>query len=809
MIANILKHRLAPVLQAEQNLRRHRITALSIGIACLIGLGLWAAHQFADFGSPLLILGWLMVSVATLIGLWSWLGSKPVDLKKVAHRIEERFPELDGRLLTAVQQETQTGEQLGYLQERVVFEAVDHSVNHTWKKRYRGAARAWARVTHAMTMVAFLIIAGMLISMRGDIQDELANLSPPENPAAAETTIEVSPGSTEVEKGTKLVVEATFGGAVPNNAAVEMVDVESGEVVDSFEMRRNLADPKFGTVVPRVTEPVKYRIAYSETTSETFDVGIYVHPELEQADVTIKPPEYTEQEDKTIKDVRKLTALEGSDLDFEFKVNKPVEAAELFGEDESIIPLEPSEEDPTILVAKFQPEKSQKYRLHLVDDADRANKAPPWFSVKLKKNLPPKLELAFPGKDSEVSALEEMTLEGKVYDDLGVKRVGATVTVSETTEEIVIAGDPLPGQKKHDFGTLLALEDYDAEPTQLVSYHFWAEDIGPDGEPRRTESDMFFAEVRHWEYLFREGQAGQQQQQQQQGQQGSQTQQLRIEQKEVINATWKVIRRATVSGIDNQLEDVGVVKEGQQIVMLNLEGVIQEAQDEQLKQILGEAREHMEEAVTLLDWVIENSDEARLSEALTAEKLAYQQLLKAESRESEVVRQQQSMSQSQQQQQQQNQRQLMQLELKQEDQRYETENQAEQEQQAGTEQEENLQILARLKELARRQEAIADKIKELETALQDAETEEEKEELERQLERLREEQEELLRDLDSLAERMESEQNQERMAEEREQLAETREEVQQANEQLKDGELAEAANSATRAERELNEIQEE
>ena len=74
-------------------------------------------------------------------------------------------------------------------------------------------------------------------------------------------------------------------------------------------------------------------------------------------------------------------------------------------------------------------------------------------------------------------------------------------------------------------------------------------------------------------------------------------------------------------------------------------------------------------------------------------------------------------------------------------------------------------MLNRLKELARRQEALAEKIKELQNQLAKAKTEEEKQELENQLKRLQAEQEQLLSDLDDLKERMEKPENAQEMAE--------------------------------------------
>ena len=68
----------------------------------------------------------------------------------------------------------------------------------------------------------------------------------------------------------------------------------------------------------------------------------------------------------------------------------------------------------------------------------------------------------------------------------------------------------------------LFLEDIKAEVDQLVSYFVWAEDFGPDGKVRRTMSDLFFAEVRPFEEIYRKGEGQDSQQQQQQQGQGQQ-----------------------------------------------------------------------------------------------------------------------------------------------------------------------------------------------------------------------------------------------------------------------------------------------
>ena len=52
---------------------------------------------------------------------------------------------------------------------------------------------------------------------------------------------------------------------------------------------------------------------------------------------------------------------------------------------------------------------------------------------------------------------------------------------------------------------LLKLEELGMKPDELISWYLWAEDTGPDGQPRRSATDMYFAEVRPFEEIYRPG----------------------------------------------------------------------------------------------------------------------------------------------------------------------------------------------------------------------------------------------------------------------------------------------------------------
>ena len=197
---------------------------------------------------------------------------------------------------------------------------------------------------------------------------------------------------------------------------------------------------------------------------------------------------------------------------------------------------------------------------------------------------------------------------------------------------------------------------------------------------------------------------------------------------------------------------------------------------------------------------------AQFQEALAAEQAAYQALLKLQEREYSVSRS-QSRQRAQSGRQQQMQRQLDQLDLSREENRYETERQAQPPQSA--ERSEQLQVMNRLQELARRQQDLNERLKEMQTALQEARTEAEREEIRRQLKRLQEEQQELLADADEVRQRMDRPENQSRMSEQSRQMEQARNELQRAAEAAQQGQTSQALASGTRAQRQLQQMRDD
>ena len=652
------------------------------------------------------------------------------------------------------------------------------------------------------------------------------------------TELVIEPGDTEIERGSSLTVVARFPGVVPILAVLEFVDAQNH--VRQLAMTETVDVGVFAARIEGISSDGIYRVLYDEgetrsdepESSRDFNVVTYVRPRMEQMDAIVTPPMWSGRPQETIEDVVRLTVTEGSTLVLKLRLNKPVALAKLLPKDGPAIVLVPTANDPTIVETTMVATDSDAWIVQLEDADGRMPADEEQISIKVSRNQPADLKATFPGQDTSVSPLQEFLIEAKASDDFGIVGFGVQYSLSggELQDVVLQHNDGSQGANPRSsekvaatgvqalllnvvFSHQIELESLNAAPDDLVTYSFWAADIAPDGTERRSYSDIMFAEVRRFEEIFREAQqSGQQQQQNQQQQQGSAIDDVLKLQKEIISATWNTIRMETEKRKDGSFAaDVGVISESQGQAIQQLETSMEEpAGNPQTAALAEKAVQEMTSARQNLDNVRQGTESARLAEAMRIEESVIETLLKMRAAEFQVQQQQQggggsgSSSASQ--------KQLQQLELDNKRNRYETEKQAQQQQEEQTQQQrEQVQVLNRLKELARRQQMVNEGLKQLESELRAATNDKEREDIERELKRLRDEQREMLRDVDELSEKMDQAADRQKpeSAQMQQQIERARENVQQASRAMDEGKLAEAISEGTRAERQFEELKEE
>jgi hypothetical protein len=798
-----------------------------LGLVLVGALVLWWARS-GRHAVPGIALLSLIGMALLLIPVLRMVGRRSVRPLAVAHRIEQRYPELDARLLAAVEQQPDpnTG-RFGYLQQSVIEQVVQHARRHHWENIIPVRKLGLARGAQIAALLGLMLVCILMTFDPNRPRNKPSSWLLGGLAERSVFDITVEPGDAEIERGTSLLVLARFEGQLPGEVQLEYRDDVADTVTQRSQMSKSLNDPVFATRMPTVKAALRYRVGYGDAQTRWFKVDVFDYPDLKQADAKLDFPEYTGMEDKLVQDVRSITAVEGTKATLVFQLNKPVTEATLVPRspatqptDAQPVTLTADANDPTRFTMTTDLKESQAWKLRLVDTDGRKNKYEPELSINVKENRLAQLKPVFPGRDVDVSALQELRVAAKVSDDFGVRKAGLSYSIAGQEPRDIQLADAVPANEPRELVNVISMEQLGAQPDQLLSYYFWADDFAPDGTIRRTMGDMYFAEVRPFEEVYRQGQQPseseqQQQEQQQQAQQnGQQAEQLADLQKQIIAATWKVMRRETTATPTPEfVPDVSLIGESQTDARTQAEALGEQLTDERSKVHLANTLKYMDQAVAELKLAASTPQIAPLSRALPAEQLAYQELLKLRAREFEVVRGQQRQRGQQQRNQssasQRRQQQLDQLRLdNQEENRYEAQRNAAQ-QQEDPAQRETRQVLNRLRELAQRQEDLNRQMRELESALQQAREPQQREEIQRQLARLRDQQQQQLRDTDELRDRMDQPENQERMADSREQLEQTRENVRRASESLERGQVPEAAASGARAAEELNNLREE
>jgi hypothetical protein len=510
--------------------------ALAVLALALIGI-----RRGSGWESVLTIPLILLLAVALAVWVWRRRTKAATDPREVAADIESHYPELDGRLITAVQQQTGKGGSLNFLQERVISEALDHGRRHRWIEILPNAR---LRVARLLPVFSLILLGTMLLPLRPTPGQRALVANP------TTTRLTVTPGDVMLEKGASLVVLARFAGTPPAAADLVIAGIGGGPE-QRAPLVKSLSDPMFGGSVPEVASNFTYRVDYSGERSPVYQVRVFEHPRLERADVDLVFPEYTAQPPKSIPDTRRVSAVEGSLLDLKLQLNKPVVSARLAAKDKdhSAIPLVVETNRPVVRLDRYRLDAGATYELQLIDDEGRSNKVASQFVFEALKNRAPELKLTSPRGDLRPSPLEEITFEGTAWDDFGVRAYGIGYALAGEEPRFVELGGKVPAKEKRSFHHLLKLEDLGVSTDQLLTWFVWADDIGPNGEVRRNPGDLYFAEVRPFEEVFREsqGNSGQQQEQSQGGGGENPTGKLAELQKQIIGATWKLRREQETS----------------------------------------------------------------------------------------------------------------------------------------------------------------------------------------------------------------------------------------------------------------------
>ncbi|MBI2947611.1 MAG: hypothetical protein HYY23_08185, partial [Verrucomicrobia bacterium] len=336
-----LKAQLQPIADSYRRFQLWRGLTLCwawAAAACVLLLLLYAATRWWFPISTALLLG-----ASLIAGTVVWARSRRLTpaYRWIAQQIERENPRLNTVLLAAIEQQPDaaTGD-FNYLQQRVILEALEQNQKQPWLQRQLERA-FFAQCTQFATLTLFLgLLATMLLVTPKGWSFVVSG-----------NEVAVTPGDASIERGSSLVVLVRFKGKVPAEAAL-VID-SSSDTQRRIPLAKNLDDPIFGGTIPEIKSDVGYYVEFGSERTARFKVSVFDYPELKRSDANLTFPEYTGLSSKRIEDTRRVSAVEGTKVDFSFEMNKPVKSATLVARDKMTVPLVPDRERSNLYSMKM------------------------------------------------------------------------------------------------------------------------------------------------------------------------------------------------------------------------------------------------------------------------------------------------------------------------------------------------------------------------------------------------------------------------------------------------------------------------
>ena len=430
--------------------------------------------------------------------------------------------------------------------------------------------------------------------------------------------LQVSPGDLTVGRNSDQEITAQPTGFAPGAVRLFALYGDS----PSWESAPMIPEENGGGyhfLLMNIRAPIQYYVEADGVRSPQYRLSVTDVPHIERLEVRYHYPAYAGMPDSIEPKGGDIVALRGTTVTVIAHTDTPATGGgRLVMDDGTELPLQAAKEKE--LEARWTLSKDAMYHIRLRDHQGREARASQEYVIQVLADAPPQVRLIRPGQDLDPTPIDEVVVSFEGHDDVRMAELQMRYAVNGGEEKAVSLARG--GQESSGEHTLF-LEDFQLVPGDLVTFYGAARDAAGNA----TQSDIYFLQMRPFERSYTQGQAA--------GGAGSGGENtfLSQQQKEIIAATWNLIRKKEQMRPDQSAEAAQAMSSVQhtlreqaetlanRISRRELTGVNDEFT--QLVENLRKAAQAMEPASKLLG-------EEKFQPALSPEQTALQHLLRAE-----------------------------------------------------------------------------------------------------------------------------------------------------------------------------------
>ncbi|HWP85597.1 MAG TPA: hypothetical protein VNN17_10430, partial [Terriglobia bacterium] len=433
--------------------------------------------------------------------------------------------------------------------------------------------------------------------------------------------IRVLPGDITIGRNTDQEIVAEPLGFLPQEMRL-FVQYETSADWESAPMISSERGGTFHFLLMNVQQPMSYYVESNGVRSPRHTISVIAVPRVERLEVRYRFPAYAGLPDQVDPAGGDIVALKGTEITLTVHTDAPAPGGRLALDDNSSIELVRSGERQ--LQARWTLSQDTLYHVRLQDPRGREARASEEYLMQAIADFAPTVRLTRPGRDLQPTPIEEVVVGLEGQDDVRLADLSLHYSVNGSPARTVPLLARAAGQQAAATH-LLALEEYSLSPGDLITYYGTARDAAAN----TATTDMFFLQVRPFERNYMQSQSagggG--------GGSGDEGSFLSERQKEIISATWNVIRGKEKQRPE-ELEEAGKVLSQVQRELAEqagtLSGRIGRRELDGVNDEFAGLTENLRKAVEFMGPAAEALEARKFQEALTPEQSALQYLLRAE-----------------------------------------------------------------------------------------------------------------------------------------------------------------------------------
>ena len=545
------------ILRAIRHVRnRWRLRVALRGVAVLVAAAL-GTLIISSYGlelfkfSPGAIVTFRILAYLTFLGFGWWFFIRPVSRRisdeRVALYLEEHEPSLQATVLSAVD-ESKKGDRDARpdhspeLVHRLIESAVEKIRDIDMG---RGVEQHQLQRSSGLLVAAGLTAVLLFVFGPSYLRHGVAALLTPTRglEAASPYQIEVVPGDQTVARGADQTITARLLGFAADevnlftrtnaSASFEQLPLIPVENADG-----ETQSGAFEVLLFDLEEPTDYFVEAVGVQSSTFTLDVIDLPYVERLELEYYFPDYTGLDPRLVEEGGDIAVLKGTEVRLRAIPTMGTAGGHLVFDEEETSDLAVASDGA--LIASFVVEQEGFYRIDLQAPDGQLVTASPQYTIDVLTDQPPSVMFIKPGRDTTASAVDEIFVEARADDDFGLRSLDLIYSVNGGPEETVsLFNGRDSALKEVSAGHTFFLEELELEPGDFVSYYARATDRNLVQEDKDIKSDLYFLQIRAFSRDFR---AAQSQAGGGGGGGGADPRALSEAQREIISATFNVIR---------------------------------------------------------------------------------------------------------------------------------------------------------------------------------------------------------------------------------------------------------------------------